>query len=111
MPVYCSFIVGPYRKKQIEDAIVVRRYQGNIGTVSVIRLRTNLYDSSNNMDDELILRDDLIRCGVTVRSSRLGPQGVNLPIPKVIIEAKKKLLERQEGKRHLVTLKIPRVGQ
>ncbi len=63
------------------------------------------------MDDELILGDDLIRCKVIVWSSRLGLQGVNLPTLKVIIEAKKKLLERQEGKRYLATLKMPRVGQ
>ncbi len=76
----------------------------------MIRLGTNLYNLNNDTDDELIFRDDLIRCRVTVWSSRLGPQGVNLPTLKVIIEAKKKLLERQEGKKHLVTLKIPRTG-
>ncbi len=77
----------------------------------MIRLGINLYDSGDDTDDELILRDDLIGCGVTVWSSRLGLQGVNLPTLKVIIEVKKKLLERQEDKRHLVTLKMPRVGQ
>ncbi len=77
----------------------------------MIRLGTNLYDLNDDTDDELILRDDLIRYRVTVWSSRLGPQGVNLPTLKVIIKAKKKLLERQEDKRHLVTPKMPRAGQ
>ncbi len=77
----------------------------------MIRLGTNLYDSNDDTDDELILGDDPIRCGVTVWSSRLGPQGANLPTLKVIIEAKKKLLERQEGERHLVTSKMLRAGQ
>ncbi len=45
--------------------------QDNMGVVSIIRLRTNLYDLSDDTDDELILRDNLIRCRVTVRSSRL----------------------------------------
>ncbi len=76
----------------------------------MVRLGTNLYNSGDDIDDELILRDDLIGYGVIVWSSRLGPQGVNLPTLKVIIKVKKKLLERQEDKRHLVTLKIPRVG-
>ncbi len=66
---------------------------------------------NDNTDDELILGDDPIRCGVTVWSSRLRPQRVNLLTPKVIIKAKKKLLEKQEGERHLVTPKMPRVGQ
>ncbi len=77
----------------------------------MIRLRINPYDSNDDTDDELILRDDLIEYRVTVWSSRLELQGVNLPTLKVIIEAKKKLLERQEGERYLVTSKMPRAGQ
>ncbi len=91
--------------------MVAQGHQGNMRAVSMIRFGTNPYDSNDDTDDELILGDDPIGCGVTVWSSRLGPQGVNLPTPKVIIEAKKKLLERQEGERHLVTPKIPRAGQ
>ncbi len=74
-------------------------------------MELTLYDLSDNTNDELILGDNLIRCEVTVRSSRLGLQGVNFPTLKVIIEAKKKLLERQEGEQYLATLKMPRVGQ
>ncbi len=77
----------------------------------MIRLGINPYDSSKNTDNEVILRDDLIGYRVTVWSSRLGPQGVNLPTLKVIIKVKKKLLERQEGKKHLVTPKMLRAGQ
>ncbi len=57
---------GPSKKKQIKDVMVIRRYQSNIGAVSIIRLGTNPYNSSNDTDDELILGDDLIRCGVMV---------------------------------------------
>ncbi len=60
----------------------------------MIRLRINLYDSSDDIDYELILSNDLIGCRVMIRSFRLGPQGVNLPTLKVIIKAKKKLLEK-----------------
>ncbi len=79
----------------------------------MIRLRTNLYDSDNNIDNELILRDDLIGYGATMRSFRIGShvEEVNLPTLKVVVEVKKKLLERQEGEKHLVTPKIPRVDQ
>ncbi len=81
----------------------------------MIRLGTNLYNSNDDTDDELILGNDLIGYSrrVTVQSSSLGPlvDKVNLPSLKVVIKAKKKLLERQKGKRHLITLNIPRVGQ
>ncbi len=41
----------------------------------MIRLGTNLYDSNDDMDDELILGDDLIEYSyrATIWSSRLGP--------------------------------------
>ncbi len=41
----------------------------------MIRLGTNLYDSNDDTDDELILSDDPIRYsyGATIQSSRLGP--------------------------------------
>ncbi len=57
---------GAPQKKQIEDMMVARGRQGNMGAVSTIRLRTNPYDSNDNTDDELILGDDLIGYGVTV---------------------------------------------
>ncbi len=57
---------GAPQKKQIEDVMVICRCQGNTGAVSVIRLRINPYDFSNDTDDELILRDNLIRCRVTI---------------------------------------------
>ncbi len=72
--------------------MVVRGCQGNMGVVSVIRLGTNLYDSDDDTDNELILKDNPIEYGATVWSSRLEPQGANLPTLKVII--KEKLLEK-----------------
>ncbi len=81
--------------------------------ISVIRFRKNLYDSNNNTDDELILRDNLIRYRAAVKFFKIGPhiERVNLPTSKVAVEAKKKLLERKEGEKYLVTPKMPRAGQ
>ncbi len=57
---------GASQKKQIEDAMVARGHQSNMGAVSMIMLGTNPYDSNDDTDDELILGDDLIRCRVIV---------------------------------------------
>ncbi len=68
---------------------------------------------SSHIDDELILEDDLIEYRAIVKSFRVGlhVDRVNLSTLKVVVEEKKKLLERQKGKRYLMTPKIPRVSQ
>ncbi len=55
--------------------------------VSLIRLRTNLYNFNDNMNDEVILSNNIIRYRATIQFFRLGPhvEEVNLSTSKVVV--------------------------
>ena len=73
------------------------------------------YDSAEDTDEEVILGDDPVSPmeAAAVRSSRLGNRalGAVSTASGVSPEARKKLLERQEGERHLATPKMAQAGQ